>query len=47
MCIRDSLKTVKHYVEYGMEEGAYDKVESPVADLSNEVVVKVLEKLGE
>ena len=22
----DSLKTVKHYVEYGMEEGAYDQV---------------------
>ncbi len=23
----DYLKTVKHYVEYGMEEGAYDHVE--------------------
>jgi len=23
----DYLKTVKHYVEYGMEEGAYDQVE--------------------
>lgn len=23
----DYLKTVKHYVEYGMEEGAYDSVE--------------------
>lgn len=22
----DYLKTVKHYVEYGMEEGAYDQV---------------------
>ena len=24
----DYLKTVKHYVEYGMEEGAYDQVTS-------------------
>jgi len=23
----DYLKTVKHYVEYGMEEGAYDQIE--------------------
>jgi hypothetical protein len=22
----DYIKTVKHYVEYGMEEGAYDQV---------------------
>lgn len=27
----DYLKTVKHYVEYGMEEGAYDQVQ-PVYD---------------
>jgi hypothetical protein len=27
----DYLKTVKHYVEYGMEEGAYDQVQ-PVFD---------------
>ena len=26
----DYLKTVKHYVEYGMEEGAYDQVEPMV-----------------
>ncbi len=24
----DYIKTVKHYVEYGMEEGAYDHVEA-------------------
>ena len=24
----DYIKTVKHYVEYGMEEGAYDQVTS-------------------
>ena len=26
----DYLKTVKHYVEYGMEEGAYDQVEGEI-----------------
>ena len=26
----DYLKTVKHYVEYGMEEGAYDHVEGEI-----------------
>tara|TARA_R110002073_G_scaffold181137_1_gene339444 strand:- start:46 stop:420 length:375 start_codon:yes stop_codon:yes gene_type:complete len=26
----DYLKTVKHYVEYGMEEGAYDQVSSEI-----------------
>ncbi len=26
----DYLKTVKHYVEYGMEEGAYDQVGSEI-----------------
>ena len=50
----DYLKTVKHYVEYGMEEGAYDQVTpeiSPVGptgvDMDNEMVLKMLEKLGE
>jgi hypothetical protein len=49
----DYLKTVKHYVEYGMEEGAYDQVGSqmdpiePVgADLEDEVVLKMLERLS-
>ncbi len=49
----DYLKTVKHYVEYGMEEGAYDQVMpemepvDPVgADLDDDMVVKMLEKLG-
>jgi hypothetical protein len=48
----DYLKTVKHYVEYGMEEGAYDQVtpeyspeEPMVADLDDEMVVKMLESL--
>ena len=57
----DYLKTVKHYVQYGMEEGAYDQVEpqmDPVGmdysdpqpgnyDLDDDMVVKMLEKLGE
>jgi len=48
----DYLKTVKHYVEYGMEEGAYDQVGGemgpidPVGtDLEDEMVVQMLEKL--
>jgi hypothetical protein len=48
----DYLKTVKHYVEYGMEEGAYDQVtpeidplEDPSADLGNEMVLKMLQEL--
>lgn len=57
----DYLKTVKHYVEYGMEEGAYDQVEPQMDpdgmqlpdpqpdnyDLDDDMVVKMLEKLGE
>ena len=50
----DYLKTVKHYVEYGMEEGAYDQVQpkmDPVdpigADLNDDMVIKMLEELGE
>ena len=53
----DYLKTVKHYVEYGMEEGAYDQVMpemEPVEpdyeqmyDMGDEEVIKMLEKLGE
>ena len=47
----DYLKTVKHYVEYGMEEGAYDQIEpiDPVGsgeiDFDDQVVVDMLEKL--
>tara|TARA_R110001583_G_scaffold81124_1_gene216846 strand:+ start:4194 stop:4568 length:375 start_codon:yes stop_codon:yes gene_type:complete len=48
----DYLKTVKHYVEYGMEEGAYDQVEGetvPMIDgdynMDDEMVVSMLEKL--
>tara|TARA_B100000035_G_scaffold174803_1_gene149145 strand:- start:1220 stop:1603 length:384 start_codon:yes stop_codon:yes gene_type:complete len=26
----DYIKTVKHYVEYGMEEGAYDRVDAQI-----------------
>ena len=33
----DYLKTVKHYVEYGMEEGAYDQVQ-PMAEPMTAVV---------
>ena len=50
----DYLKTVKHYVEYGMEEGTYDQVKpemEPVnmdsVDLDDAIVTKMLEKLGE
>jgi hypothetical protein len=49
----DYLKTVKHYVEYGMEEGAYDQVGSnidPVGgdnfDMEDEMVIQMLEKLS-
>jgi len=49
----DYLKTVKHYVEYGMEEGAYDQIEpefgpiDPVgADMEDQMVLKMLEKLS-
>ena len=48
----DYLKTVKHYVEYGMEEGAYDQVApemdpiDPVGtNLDDDTVIKMLEKL--
>tara|TARA_R100001082_G_scaffold15584_1_gene7934 strand:- start:124 stop:492 length:369 start_codon:yes stop_codon:yes gene_type:complete len=50
----DYLKTVKHYVEYGMEEGAYDQVKPKMdqmepmdVDMSNDAVIKMLEELGE
>ena len=33
----DYLKTVKHYVEYGMEEGAYDHVEGDFPNSQPEV----------
>tara|TARA_B100000700_G_C14562922_1_gene631966 strand:- start:189 stop:554 length:366 start_codon:yes stop_codon:yes gene_type:complete len=49
----DYLKTVKHYVEYGMEEGAYDQVMpemdpvDPVgADMDDEMILRMLEKLS-
>jgi S-methylmethionine-dependent homocysteine/selenocysteine methylase len=29
----DYLKTVKHYVEYGMEEGAYDQVSAEIGSI--------------
>ena len=31
----DYLKTVKHYVEYGMEEGAYDQTSPETTDLDD------------
>lgn len=52
----DYLKTVKHYVEYGMEEGAYDQVVpemepmepvDPVGgDINDDMIIKMLEELG-
>ena len=42
--VADYLKTVKHYVEYGMEEGAYDQVMSgmnpiePVSGVDMEII---------
>ena len=51
----DYLKTVKHYVEYGMEEGAYDQVQPQMSpdvsglpdndNLDDDMVIKMLEKL--
>lgn len=53
----DYLKTVKHYVEYGMEEGAYDQVGGePVQGMDyndledgemDSAIVRMLEKLSE
>ena len=53
----DYIKTVKHYVEYGMEEGAYDQPRpemdqiepmDPVgADLNDDMVIKMLEELSD
>ena len=49
----DYLKTVKHYVQYGMEEGAYgsmmpetDPVDPVGADMDDEMVIKMLEELS-
>tara|TARA_R100000406_G_scaffold7696_1_gene5104 strand:+ start:668 stop:1042 length:375 start_codon:yes stop_codon:yes gene_type:complete len=52
----DYLKTVKHYVEYGMEEGAYDQVTpeysgpedqmGPDGAIDDDMIVKMLEELG-
>jgi len=50
----DYLKTVKHYVEYGMEEGAYDQVGADIGPIDpvgvddmDATIVKMLEKLSE
>ena len=50
----DYLKTVKHYVEYGMEEGAYDQVMPEIdpidpvgADMDDDMVLKMLEDLSD
>ena len=52
----DYIKTVKHYVEYGMEEGAYDQVTpeysgpegqmGPDSAIDDDMIVKMLEELG-
>ena len=34
----DYIKTVKHYVEYGMEEGAYDQVMPEIESVGVEMV---------
>ena len=34
----DYIKTVKHYVEYGMEEGAYDQVIPQMGDIAPTVI---------
>ena len=34
----DYIKTVKHYVEYGMEEGAYDQVMPQMEPVGVEIV---------
>jgi len=35
----DYIKTVKHYVEYGMEEGAYDQVMPQNVEISPEIAI--------
>ena len=42
----DYLKTVKHYVEYGMEEGAYDQVASELVPLEPEGTVDLDDMSG-
>jgi hypothetical protein len=50
----DYLKTVKHYVEYGMEEGAYDQIQGEIdpidpvgIDMKDEMVMRMIEELVE
>ena len=40
----DYIKTVKHYVEYGMEEGAYDQVMPQMDSMAGEIGEFPLEK---
>jgi len=42
----DYIKTVKHYVEYGMEEGAYDQV-TPEMVNNAPVVVELPQEMGQ
>ncbi len=42
----DYIKTVKHYVEYGMEEGAYDQV-IPQMDNSTTAVMGMAPEMGQ
>ena len=39
----DYIKTVKHYVEYGMEEGAYDQVNGEMVNQMEPTVVNTPE----
>ena len=40
----DYIKTVKHYVEYGMEEGAYDQVMpemDPIVGIDDQIPLEI------
>ena len=41
----DYIKTVKHYVEYGMEEGAYDQVNGEMVSQEEPMVINTPEMI--
>ena len=42
----DYLKTVKHYVAYGMEEGAYDQVQPEMPEMPDEFEIEPAEMMA-
>ena len=41
----DYIKTVKHYVEYGMEEGAYDQVNGEMVSQEEPMAINTPEMI--